>query len=227
MARNTLLAAPVVALAGLLLGTGSAAAYDVQKGDTLWSISHRTGVPVSRIVHDNGLEDPDYIVPGQHLVVGDQPPPAPPPAPPPTAAPAQRTPEAVRGDSARQLLVAAAHEFGVNPNLVLALSWWESGQNQAEVSTDGAIGLMQVMPDTARWAGPALLGGPVDVYLARGNARLGTALLRRYLDDFDDPKLALAAYYQGETGTKANGIYPGSQHYVDGIWALRNRLQGA
>ena len=222
MARNTLLAAPVAALAGLLLGTGSAAAYDVQKGDTLWSISHRTGVPASRIVHDNGLRDPNYIVPGQHLVVGDQPP----PAPPPTAA-AQRAPEAVRGDAARQLLVAAAHEFGVNPNLVLALSWWESGQNQAEVSNDGAIGLMQVMPGTARWAGPALLGRPVDVYLARDNARLGTALLRRYLDDFDDPKVALAAYYQGETGTKANGIYPDSQRYVDGIWALRNRLQDA
>jgi hypothetical protein len=35
----------------------------------------------------------------------------------------------------------------------------------------------------------------------------------------------LAAYYQGEGGTRKNGIYPSSERYVDGIWALRNRLQ--
>jgi N-acetylmuramoyl-L-alanine amidase len=208
MSRKALLAALGAALAGLLLGTGQAAAYDVKPGDTLWSISRRTGVPVDQIVRDNGLTDPNHIAAGQHLVVGDPPPAAP-----------------VRGEAARQVLVAAAHEFGVNPNFVLAVSLWESGQDQTRVSKDGAIGLMQVMPSTARWAGPALLGRPVDITVARDNARLGAALLSRYLDEFDDPKLALAAYYQGERGTREHGIYPSSQRYVDGIWALRNLLQ--
>ncbi|HEY7201673.1 MAG TPA: transglycosylase SLT domain-containing protein [Candidatus Dormibacteraeota bacterium] len=207
------MAAVLATVAGLVLGAAPAAAYDVQPGDTLWSISARTGVPISRIVQDNGLPDPDHIVPGQHLVVGD-------PAPA-----GQRQPEAVRGIAARRLLVAAAHEFGVNPNLVLAVSWWESGYDQTQVSKDGAVGLMQVMPDTARWAGPALLGRRADILLASDNARLGAALLRRYLDEFDDPKLALAAYYQGEQGTRQYGIYPDSQRYVDGIWALRNQFQ--
>lgn len=216
MARKTaLVAAPCAALGWLLLlGATPAAAYDVKQGDTLWSISKRTGVPVSRIVQDNGLKDPDHIVPGQHLVVGDPPPPS-----------AGRTPEAVRGAAARRLLIAAAGEFGLNPNFVLAVSWWESGHDQTQISKDGAVGLMQVMPDTARWAGPALLGRPADIYLASDNARLGAALLRRYLDEFDDPKLALAAYYQGEQGTRKYGVYPDSQRYVDGIWALRNQLQ--
>jgi soluble lytic murein transglycosylase-like protein len=95
------------------------------------------------------------------------------------------------------------------------------------ISSTGAVGMMQIEPYTAAWAGPSLLGHPVDIYLARDNARLGTALLRRYLDDFDDPKLALAAYYQGEAATKKHGVYPSSQNYVNGIWALRNQLQAS
>lgn len=220
MARRTLVAALAAALGGLLLGTGHAAAYDVKPGDTLWAISRSTGVPVDRIVRDNGLRDPNYIVPGQHLVVGDAP-----AAAAAAAAPAASTPEPVRGAAARRVLIAAAHEFGVNPNLVLAVSRWESGQDQTRISRDGAVGLMQIMPSTARWAGPALLGGPVNISLASDNARLGSALLRRYLDEFGDPKLALAAYYQGEEGTREHGIYPSSGSYVDGIWALRNQLQ--
>ncbi len=206
--------AALIALAGLLLGVGQAAAYDVRPGDTLWAISHHTGVPVGRIVRDNGLRDPDRIVPGQHLLVGDVP-----------TFPVDRTPELVRGDAARRQLVAAAHEFGVNPNLVLALSLWESGHDQAQVSRDGAVGLMQVMPSTAQWAGPALLGRPADISLASDNARLGAALISRYLNEFDDPKLALAAYYQGERGTRERGVYRSSRSYVDGIWALRDRMQ--
>jgi soluble lytic murein transglycosylase-like protein len=214
--RRTLLAALLAALAGLLLWSGQAAAYDVKPGDTLWAISHRTGVPVDQIARDSGLKDPNRILPGQHLVVGD--------APIPRAA-AARTPEPVRGEAARQVLAAAAREFGLNSNFVLAVSMWESGRDQTQISNAGAIGLMQVMPSTAQWAGPALLGRQADVYLAQDNARLGSALLRRYLDEFGDPRLALAAYYQGEQGTRDHGIYSSSRSYVDGIWALRNRLQ--
>jgi LysM repeat protein len=209
MARRTLLAAPLAALAVLLLGAGPAAAYDVKPGDTLWSISRLTGVPVDQIVRDNGLKDPNLIVPGQHLVVG-------------TAA---QTPEPVRGAAARRVLVAAAHEFGLNPNFVLAVSTWESGENQTKVSRAGAVGLMQITPSTAAWAGPALLGRRANIALAADNARLGSALLGRYLNEFGDPQLALAAYYQGEQGTREHGIYPSSLTYVNGIWALRNALE--
>ncbi|HEY4027451.1 MAG TPA: transglycosylase SLT domain-containing protein [Candidatus Dormibacteraeota bacterium] len=209
MAHKTLPATVALALAALLLSAGQATAYDVQRGDTLWAISRRTGVPVDRIVRDNGLRDPDRLLAGQHLVLpGDAPPQQP-----------------VRDVAARRLLVAAAREFGVNPNFVLAVAWWESGYDQGQISDAGAVGLMQLLPSTARWAGPALLGRNVDVTVAEDNARVGAALLRRYLDEFDDPELALAAYYQGERGTQLHGVYPGSQRYVEGIWALRNRLQ--
>jgi LysM repeat protein len=184
------------------------AAYTVHPGDTLWAIGQRFGVSVAALEQLNGISDPRHLLPGQILHLG-----------------AQRTPEAVSGVAARRLLVQAANQEGVDPNLVLAVSLWESGYNNSMISRDGAIGLMQILPSTAAWAGPALLGRPVDIYLAWDNALLGAALLRHYLEDFHgDPRLALAAYYQGEAATQRYGIYPSSRNYVNGILALRARL---
>ena len=111
--------------------------------------------------------------------------------------------------------------------LVLAVSYWESGWKQSARSRTGAVGLMQVEPYTAVWAGPALLHRRVNLTNPVDNAELGAALLRSYLDQLHDPKLALAAYYQGLTGVRRHGIYPSSRTYVDGIWRLRNRFQAA
>ncbi len=186
----------------------SAVAYTVRPGDTLWTIGQRFGVSVAELAQLNGISDPRHLLPGQVLHLS-----------------AQRVPEAVSGAAARKLLVQAADQEGVDPNLVLAVSLWESGYNISMISRDGAIGLMQILPSTAAWAGPALLGRPVDIYLAWDNALLGAALLRHYLDDFNgDARLALAAYYQGEAATRQYGIYPSSRNYVDGILALRARL---
>lgn len=52
-------------------------------------------------------------------------------------------------------------------------------------------------------------------------------LLRRYLDLFSDPRLALAAYYQGEKATRMYGTFRSSRDYVEGIWALRNQLEAS
>jgi soluble lytic murein transglycosylase-like protein len=126
---------------------------------------------------------------------------------------------------ARVILIRAAHNHGLNPNFVLAVSYWESGWNQAARSYTGAVGLMQVEPYTAAWAGPALLHRWVNLNNPVDNAELGAALMRSYLDRLRDPKLALAAYYQGLGGTLRYGIYPSSHTYVDGIWRLRNQFQ--
>src|SRR5438094_70801 len=119
----------------------------------------------------------------------------------------------------------AAPHHNLNPNFVLAVSYWESGWNQAARSRTGAVGLMQVEPYTAAWAGPRLLHRRVNLNNAVDNAELGAALLRSYLTQLRDPKLALAAYYQGLTGLRKHGIYPSSRPYVNGIWRLRNRFQ--
>src|ERR1700682_3309926 len=128
---------------------------------------------------------------------------------------------------ARGILIQAARHHNLNPNFVLAVSYWESGWNQAARSYTGAVGLMQVEPYTAAWAGPALLHRGVNLNNPVDNAELGAALLRSYLDRLGDPKLALAAYYQGLSGVLRHGIYPSSRTYVNGIWRLRNQFQAA
>jgi soluble lytic murein transglycosylase-like protein len=126
---------------------------------------------------------------------------------------------------ARAILIRAARRHHVNPNFVLAVSYWESGWNQASRSKTGAVGLMQIEPYTAASAGPALLHRRVDLNNPVDNAELGAALLRSYLDQLHDPRLVLAAYYQGLSAVRHHGIYPSSRSYVEGIWRLRNRFQ--
>ena len=207
----------------LALGSTPAAAgqYVVQPGDTLWGISQSHHLNLQRLIAINDFGDPNLIHPGDRVNVPD------PPAPPAAAAPAPSAsgPAGPHGAAAKAIIVAAARHHGLNPNFALAVSYWESGWNQSVVSSTGAVGLMQVEPYTAVWAGPAFLGRAVDLNNATDNAELGAAMLRHYLEVFDDPKLALAAYYQGETATRKHGIYPSSRRYVDGIWALRNRFQ--
>jgi len=193
--------------------TASAAQYVVKPGDTLWAIAHGQKVSLATLLAQNHLQNPNLIFPGQKLTIPD----------PPSSAPAPRGPH---GAAARAIITAQSLRHGLNPNFALALSYWESGWNQDAVSKTGAVGLMQIEPSTGEYAGPELLHRNVNLHDANDNAELGVALLRKYLDVFNgDPKLALAAYYQGETATRKHGIYPSSQNYVDGIWALRNRFQ--
>jgi len=194
----------LLAAAALLVASVPVAAYTVQAGDTLWSIYRRTGVSVVQIVALNQLQNPNLIQPGQSLRLS-----APPPPPP--------TPQAI--------LVAAAQKEGVSPSLILALSDWESGWNESAVSPDGAIGLMQIMPATASWAGPHLLGRTVNLNDATDNATLGSVLIGYYLSQFNgDQQKALAAYYQGFTSVKQHGIKQSSRRYVNGILDLAGRI---
>src|SRR5919204_1666503 len=92
---------------------------------------------------------------------------------------------------ARAVLENAAQRHGVDPDLVLALAWWESGWDQSRVSETGAVGLMQVQPEGADTAGPQLLGRKVDVHNPVDNADMGVALLRQLLADTNgDTQLA-------------------------------------
>jgi soluble lytic murein transglycosylase-like protein len=124
----------------------------------------------------------------------------------------------------RRILAEAATRHQVDPKLVLALAWWESGWNQSRVSETGAVGLMQVEPASAKEAGPALLGREVNLDDPYDNADVGVAILREDLDAFSSSEKALAAYYQGPTSLRADGMYPDTQQYVEGILDLASRM---
>ncbi len=227
IARENGIANPNLIVVGQILSLGPAQprpgeSYTVRRGDTLWSISRRTGVPLATLISLNQIADPRHLAVGRRLLLAPAPEPSP-NVPSPSAAIGAPLP--LSGAAARQVLVQAAQTEGVDPYLVLAVALWESGGNNQEVSKAGAIGLMQILPSTAAWAGPALLGRPADIDQPTDNALLGAALLHHYLDDFGQQEgLALAAYYQGEIATRRYGVFPSSRNYVDGILALRELL---
>jgi soluble lytic murein transglycosylase-like protein len=88
------------------------------------------------------------------------------------------------------LIHQAACEFGLPVGLFDALIMQESRYQPAAVSPKGALGLAQLMPDTAREM-------RVDPYTLRDNIRGGARYLKQQIDRFGRYDLALAAYNAG------------------------------
>ncbi len=109
---------------------------------------------------------------------------------------------------------AAAERYNVPADLFLRLVQQESGWNASAVSHKGAIGLAQLMPDTA-----ALLG--VDAYDPAANLNGGARYLRMMYDKFGTWRLALAAYNAGPGAVEKHAGVPPYQEtttYVARIW---------
>ena len=109
----------------------------------------------------------------------------------------------------------SATREGISLELVREVVRQESGFNPCAVSPKGAMGMMQLMPDTAKELGVA------DPFDPRENIDAGVRLLRRLLQKYQGrPDLALAAYNAGEGAVdKANGVpdYEETKHYVGTI----------
>ncbi|HEY1338974.1 MAG TPA: lytic transglycosylase domain-containing protein [Bryobacteraceae bacterium] len=126
-----------------------------------------------------------------------------PPDPKPAAAAVELGTPAKPAPTPVELAEAAAEKYGLDPKLVRSLMAAESGFQPNAVSPKGAIGLMQLMPETAK-----ILG--VDPNDPAQNVDAGTRLLRDLLVKYDG-KLwhALAAYNAGEGAVeKYNGVPP-------------------
>ena len=136
-------------------------------------------------------------------------PPQPEPAPHPGPAPVDL----------RELVTQAAVRNGLPPELLHSVVQVESGYRQDAVSSKGAVGMMQLMPQTAEelQADPSDPAQNVDA-----GARYLRGLLLKYLDDPYQLRKALAAYNAGPAAVdRYNGVPP----YAETVQYVRKVLE--
>jgi soluble lytic murein transglycosylase-like protein len=118
----------------------------------------------------------------------------------------------------------AARTLNLDPALLNAVITAESGYNPQARSPKGAMGLMQLMPDTASRY------GVTDPYDPAQNIWAGARYLRDLLTRFDNNlPLVLAAYNAGENAVAKNGNaippYPETRNYVPRVMSFYTRYQ--
>jgi soluble lytic murein transglycosylase-like protein len=91
----------------------------------------------------------------------------------------------------------AAETQGLDPELGFRLVRAESNFNPRARSHAGALGLTQLMPNTARWLNRGMTS-PERIMQPEANLAAGFRYLRRLIDKYDDLRLALLAYNRGE-----------------------------
>lgn len=191
-----------------VLSNGSRLAADRHETDgnrvRLFHKGGETSLPESLIVR---FEEDGAPPPAAVAAAVEKPAPAPPATPPGPKTPAE-------------LAAAAARAFALPEAFIRSVMRAESGFQPRALSPKGAIGLMQLMPDTARSLGV----NPHDPEQnALGGAKYLRDLLTRYAGNPDQVLLALAAYNAGPGAVeKYHGVppYAETRNY---IWRVVNQ----
>ncbi|MDP9005589.1 MAG: LysM peptidoglycan-binding domain-containing protein [Actinomycetota bacterium] len=229
-------------------GPNDGAVHTVAPGETLSGIAARYGVTVRELAEANGIADVNRIPVGKRLAIprseaepgvrataarpgagadaGDR---------ATTAQPrggevdTSRFPALLQSSPERLALVPIfqhwAEVYDVPLDLLMAMTWLESGWQDDVVSSAGAMGIGQLMPDTVTWMRDTIIREPLlDPFDADDNIRMSTAYLRWLLDRTDgDAATALAGYYQGLGAVRSAGVFPSTRAYVADVLAFRDR----
>jgi soluble lytic murein transglycosylase len=130
----------------------------------------------------------------------------------------------------QQLVRKNARAYGVDPALIAAVIYAESRFKSDAVSDAGAIGLMQLLPETGKWIAVTTGGDRFrvsDLYKPKINVRYGSFYLDLLLEKYEDVRFALAAYHAGQRNADrwlAGGGQIGfadTRDYVDEVLELR------
>jgi soluble lytic murein transglycosylase-like protein len=194
----------------------SGRSHVVAPGETLSAIAARYTTSVRAIVDLNDIGDPNHVRVGRRLRIPD--------APAPTGLPARLV-----ASPARLALIPHFQRWavanGLDPALVMAVAWQESGWQNNVVSHAGAVGIGQLLPSTARFISRDLIGVSLDPAIPADNIRM-TARYLRYLltrtgGDLDH---ALAGYFQGLASVGSIGRLPATNDYIAIVRGLRPRF---
>jgi soluble lytic murein transglycosylase len=135
-----------------------------------------------------------------------------------------------------QIVRGHARNYRLDPALLAAVIYQESKFKADAKSSSGAIGLMQLQPETAK--GIAIRTGgsrfqTSDLYNPEINIRYGSWYLRHLLDKYGDEKAALAAYNAGQRNVdtwraEGKGIqFSETREYVDRVEHLKGVYRDA
>jgi LysM repeat protein len=240
-------AAAMVLGLGLLVAAGAASyhaahTYTVKPGDTLWALARANGLTVAQLAMANRMGEDDLLLIGRHLTIPSNAPSAGasgrPAANPWTFCATFTSNDGTSSDGPRgvlpQLLQDSPNRLDLQPvfmhwadyynlslPLVEAIAWQESGWQQNVVSSAGAIGTGQIMPDTAKFIQSQIVGRSLNIHSASDNIRMSAAFLAYLADAEGNNRCAtIAAYYEGPLNLSHHGVFPETQAYVASVEAL-------
>jgi soluble lytic murein transglycosylase-like protein len=191
--------------------------YAVRAGDNLETIAKRNGTTVPALAAANHILNPNLVIIGTKLKI-----------PTPSAS---TLPSRLLAHPERLALTPRfdywAKVYGVPPDLLKGMAWYESGWQNQVVSKTGAVGIGQLEPFTSDFVSKQLLKNPtLDPKKVDDNIRMSARFLRFLLDRTGGaPGLALAAYYQGLKMTQQGKFFDDTKTYVAGVSSARAHFQ--
>ena len=205
------------------------ATHTVSAGENVTAIARMYNMSKGRLIELNAFVDPGKIKAGDVLLlpnwvanksVADVPDAA------TIEAAYPKMPATILRDPARRALVPTFEKWAAENNLpvdlVMAVAWQESGWRADAVSSSGAYGVGQIMPDTEKWLAKDVIGDKsLKAKNPHQNIRMSARYLRWLTDYLGTTDLALAGYYQGPGATIRDEWADSTEGYVASVKAHR------
>ena len=118
-----------------------------------------------------------------------------------------------------------AENYRLEPELLAAVIYTESKFDPDAESPSGAIGLMQLLPETAAGIAERTGGSrfeTADLYDPELNVRYGSWYLRHLLDKYGSEEQALTAYNGGQGNLDRGIVHAETRHYVENVLEIRD-----